>query len=542
MPNRTLWLGIISLTAVALIGYWVTHGEEEKAEENAGVPAPAGIEENMLSEEELAALEPRVSLFCGHCHSVPKPETFPRDAWYDEVAQGYRFYEEAEGLELDPPPMSQVVAYYRSKAPEKLAKPEPAENVASPIRFRADAIERPADRLGWMVSYLRWGRGVSGNDSQEREELLFCDLMTGTIARIDFPRLEAETIHQVDNPAHLEIVDLDADGREDFLIADLGSRNPADHADGRVVWLRRTPTGSLEEVELITGVGRVADLEAADFDQDGDLDIVVAEFGWRKTGSLFWLEQTESSPTTGAESTGNPTFVRHEIDQRHGTSHVDVVDLNHDQAPDFVALISQEFELIVAFLNDGQGGFRPEVIHSAGEPSYGSSGIEVADMDGDGDLDVLYSNGDTLDSYVIKPYHGVQWLENTGTFPFTHHWLTPLVGASRAINADLDDDGDLDIACTAYLPPKLVSQMPDRRYESLIWLEQISPGKYERHLLESSSTGHLALCAGDFDGDGDTDLAAGECSGTCWITVWWNEGRATVSGQKTSNTKPVPER
>ena len=37
---------------------------------------------------------------------------------------------------------------------------------------------------------------------------------------------------------------------------------------------------------------------------------------------------------------------------------------------------------------------------------------QVVDLDQDGDLDILYTNGVSFDSYKVKPYHGVRWLEN----------------------------------------------------------------------------------------------------------------------------------
>ena len=73
----------------------------------------------------------------------------------------------------------------------------------------------------------------------------------------------------------------------------------------------------------------------------------------------------------------------------------------------------------MAFLNEGGGRFRKETIFAGPHPAYGSSGIQLVDMDGDGDLDVLYTNGDVMDPPpILKPYHGVQWLENEGRFPF----------------------------------------------------------------------------------------------------------------------------
>ena len=43
---------------------------------------------------------------------------------------------------------------------------------------------------------------------------------------------------------------------------------------------------------------------------------------------------------------------------------------------------------------------------------------QVVDLDQDGDLDILYTNGVSFDSYKVKPYHGVRWLENLGDQKF----------------------------------------------------------------------------------------------------------------------------
>jgi hypothetical protein len=270
------------------------------------------------------------------------------------------------------------------------------------------------------------------------------------------------------------------------------------------------------------GLGRVADVQPGDFDGDGDVDLVVAEFGWRKTGRILLLENLGNKPD---DSGMQPEFRMRVLDSRHGTIHVPVTDLNGDGLLDFVALISQEHETVVAFLNDGQGGFRKEVLFAANEPSFGSSGIQLVDLDQDGDLDVLYTNGDTFDSFYLKPFHSIRWLENRGTYPFADHFLAAMPGVFRALAGDLDGDGDLDIVACALFPQGLFGHYSKDDFDSLLWLEQTAPGTFERHSLEREICQHAALAVGDFDFDGDIDLAVGrfaEQGGLPPIAVWWN--------------------
>src|SRR5207247_2578308 len=132
---------------------------------------------------------------------------------------------------------------------------------------------------------------------------------------------------------HAEVVDLDGDGIKDLLVANLGSFLPTNHRKGSVVLLRGRADGTFQPFTLLQGVGRVADVQAADFRGVGKLDLVVAAFGWQQTGEILYLENRTTDWT-------RPNFVSRELDPRHGCIHVPVADLNGDGRPDFVALIS----------------------------------------------------------------------------------------------------------------------------------------------------------------------------------------------------------
>jgi hypothetical protein len=129
-------------------------------------------------------------------------------------------------------------------------------------------------------------------------------------------------------------------------------------------------------------------------------------------------------------------------------------------------------------------------------------------MDNDGDVDVLLNHGDALEiPPVLRPYHGFGWLENEGSFPFRYHRLTHLPGAHTSQPADLDGDGDLDIVSSVFIPGFDPSWPTARFLDSVIWLERTGSGEYRRFALERGRSFHPCLDVGDYDDDGDVDIA-----------------------------------
>ena len=456
---------------------------------------------------------------CGACHAYPPPESFPRAAWRKEVKQGYDFLRDST-LTLPYPSAESVVRYYEARAPLERVLPR-AENALgeTPIRFNRQGFRSADGGTFPAVSNVN----LVHLFDPKRLDVLTCDMRSGQVSvlRPYEPTLTWRVLAKLPMPAHAEVVDLDGDGNLDLIVACLGCFFPTDSRAGSVVWLRGSADGTFTPIPLLEHVGRVADVQAADFNGDGKLDLVVAEFGWRESGSILYLENRTKDWT-------KPVFEPHVIDNRHGAIHVPVCDLNGDGKPDFVALISQEHETIVAFLNEGEGRFRKETIYTAPHPAFGSSGIQLVDMNGDGKLDVLYTNGDSLDSPHLKQFHGVQWLENRGTFPFVHHPLTKMAGAERAVAADLDGDGLLDVVAVSWLPKTSFPERDKLGLDSIILLRQFAPGQFARYSLEQRSCDHATCAVGDLMGDGRLHLVTGNFYFTnpppraAAVTIWQN--------------------
>lgn len=462
------------------------------------------------------ATEQQIVTSCGGCHAPITPEVLPRSVWRSQIKTMYTVNRDSPQY-LDMPPLESVVAYFEKRAPETLPLAVmPPEPDRSWLRWQHQGAalpdQPPVPGVANVAVMSLQGRG--------RSEIVVCDARLGNVLAYNPGNASWRVLGRTTAPCHTAVADLDGDGRQDLLVADLGSFFPSNDRVGSVVWLRGAADGTYRPQTLLDGVGRVADVEAADFDGDGKLDLAVAEFGWRIPGSVLLLLNRTTDWS-------RPQFERLELDSRPGAIHVCPGDLNGDGRMDLLTVLSQEFETVMAFLNQGSGKFESKIVWAASHPVFSSSGIQLVDLDGDGDHDVLLSNGDTLDPpYMLKAYHGVTWLENTGKFPFASHVLTPMYGAMRAVAADFDHDGDQDVAAVAFLPVVFFPQREQQKLDAIVLLEQTTRGTFVRRSLSQGACDHFTCAAGDVDGDGRIDLVTGNFTFTKHAPIdhgigWW---------------------
>ncbi len=539
MNKRILWV-LVLLLLVGSSSLVVFFRNGEKAENGGSDLSQSDTFDSAEDDFDMVAARDQVASFCGDCHAVPTPDQFPQAAWPEEIEDGYRFYFDSGRRDLKMPPKRIVLEYYRRLAPKELLVEPGVKPAADPkVRFvSADhaytEIDKEVDPSPPAVANVRWfGKGPT-RPQAAKPALWVSDMRRGFVVEMFLSPSGVTYGRQaiVPHPAHTTLVDLDNDQQEELLVADLGSFLPEDHGKGQVLWLRPRASGSgFDSVKMLGDVGRVTDIEAADFDQDGDQDLVVAEFGWRSTGQIHILENL------GLQA-GIPQFRQRVVDDRHGCISVTPVDLNRDGKMDFVALLSQEHESVVGFFNRGDGTFRLQTIFSADNPSFGTSGLEAADLDQDGDLDLIYTNGDMFDRFYVAPYHGVHWLEQQADGSWKQHLLASMPGVHRAAVADLDNDGDLDLVACALISDNMMQKYNSAQFNSLIWIEQVADGIFVSHSLEAGQCYHATADVADFDNDGDVDIAVGqfrEISGAVRsdVTIWWNQ---TLSQPKKSAT------
>lgn len=328
-------------------------------------------------------------------------------------------------------------------------------------------------------------------------DVLACDAKRNSVQWIrQHPRgtFTEQTIgNEIAAPAHVHAHDIDGDGDFDVLVASMGVILPSNEKIGQVIVLENTVTGFTKRV-LLEKTARVTDVEAGDLDNDGDMDLVVGQFGYHD-GEIRWMENL-----------GEWRFKSHSLLRLSGTIHTPIADMDGDGDLDIAAIVSQEWEELYVFENDGSGDFTKRLIHAVGNPDYGSSGISLADLDRDGDMDILYTNGDAFDYAPPgpRPWHGVQWLENTGGLKFAFHRIAAYKGAYNARAIDMDGDDDLDIAVVS-----LFNDWQSKDAASMRWFENNGRQDFTPHVLAHRPTHLLALDVGDLDGDGRPDLATG---------------------------------
>jgi Secretion system C-terminal sorting domain/FG-GAP-like repeat len=240
---------------------------------------------------------------------------------------------------------------------------------------------------------------------------------------------------------------------------------------------------------------------SADFDQDSDPDILV-----QSGDSILWYENLR------------PGWMPHLIDATFYNSKygfVDVVDLDGDGDPDVLkapATLTDGTDELTwnENLSNGSAWEKHTILTVAG--SVGWLQNAYGDLDGDGDIDIAYSEYDFINTPAAE---GLYWLENEGDGgTWTKHLL-------RAGNhwygsiADMDGDGDLDIAAS---------------WDSIFWLENSLPVEdWTVHKIADGAASNYVGTCDDLTGDGAADLVSSPVASNGGLAFFINPGWEEVT-------------
>lgn len=231
------------------------------------------------------------------------------------------------------------------------------------------------------------------------------------------------------------------------------------------------------------------DLAIADLDGNGHADLVVAD-AVAPPGVTFLLN-------FGA---GNFAFVP--LNSTSSSRAVAVADFNGDQHPDIamdvVPVLSQDASTVILW-GDGSGNFTlANAAMLTAQPEDGSTWLRARDVNGDQAPDLLWA-GTTSQGVLL----------NDGTGGFSYRPI-PVPPAACCIlpqleAADMDKDGNLDVVFVNKTPTHswlVIARNDGAANFGTTWFVPV-----EGNPLSAGGPGHVV--PGDFDNDGDTDLMVG---------------------------------
>lgn len=236
--------------------------------------------------------------------------------------------------------------------------------------------------------------------------------------------------NQTQDPRTVLPGDLDGDGDLDLYSSSNG--------DNSVFWYENNGARPPQFVRrLVSNQAFYArSAYAADLDGDGDLDLMSAS---ASDNEVSWYENRGGAP---------PTFTEHLIaSAMWGARHVHAEDIDMDG--DIDVLSGSELNNTIAWY-ENRGGAPPTfVTRYVSQRAWGTHAVYTADVDKDGDPDVVAAN---------EGGNNVAWYENLGGASpvFAEHLISTNNMASHGVFADdLDADGDVDVLAASRADGKI---------------------------------------------------------------------------------------
>jgi len=316
--------------------------------------------------------------------------------------------------------------------------------------------------------------------------------------------------------------DLDCDGLPDLVFAqtDDGAGNYAIHS---AIWL--TSGGTFTEPTPLPTVGAMG-VDAADFDNDGYIDLVVASvqdgthrdidsYVFRGTG-----DGVDPTPWLAVPTIGCADPMAHDLD---GDGWVDLVFANRFAGGDPNLENYSNDSLVLWGSPDG-------FVEETRLPTVGAARSRAADLDGDGHLDLVFANGVLETLYAESP---VYWGGPDGYTPDRHTMLPSLFPEGLLLH-DLDNDGHTDVLFTSWMclfDCDLASQVHPGDGNGGFgtpWVLPESVGAVDVQAADLDADGHVDLVVAN----GGVDLATQEFATESWI--YWGSASGFSDADRTA--------
>jgi len=298
-----------------------------------------------------------------------------------------------------------------------------------------------------------------------------------------------------------QVVDLNADGFKDIVAA----ASTGSTGDGyRIVFNQGNGTFGPETTGS-AGQNTFVIL-AGDADLDGDTDVLTADF-YSNELTVHPNNGSGQFPTPVMYSSGFPIV----------STKLEAGDVDNDGDLDIVTCADSRTAINVSVtvsLNNGNGSFG-EAVNISG--FLGGVGAKLRDINNDGFSDIIFASG-----INTTPYDFFTALNNgNGTFASPQRWSMNSCGWNDMDAADLDGDGDMDVILTEWLGCPSVPFSGSRIFISY----NLGGGNFSDPEIKivNPHPGPLAIC--DFNEDGSPDAATGQST---TIDIALNDGTGDI--------------
>ncbi|GAB3789641.1 VCBS repeat-containing protein [Spirosoma horti] len=467
-----------------LLGLFIAVASCQSSNESTAAKDPTDAEGEKLAKH-----------YCSSCHLPVAPEALDKETWSKhvlpamalklglEVWQKTHYYPSPKAT-ISFENWTKLLAYYEKRAPTRLKKatpPTPLVNDWSLFSLRKPAEIKTELATTTLVAIDSAGGQIYSSNENTAGLYQWNSALKPTL------------IQQLPSPAVQASFTVDASGARWAQLTCIGTMLAVDRPSGELLDISLSKGGTSSPVVLASQLPRPIQSLPGDFTKDGLTDWIVCGFG-HEAGALYWLKQRPDH-----------TFEKIVIKEVAGASQIISGDFNHDGWLDFMALFAHADEGIWLFTNDQKGGFSDKNLLRF-PPVYGSTSFQLIDINKDGRLDILYTCGDNSDySRILKPFHGVYIFTNQGSDQYKQTYFYPINGCTKAMAADFDLDGDLDIATIAFF-----GDLKNNPAETFIYFEQAKPLSFTPHAVPVSQYGRwICMDARDWDHDGDLDIVLG---------------------------------
>ena len=199
---------------------------------------------------------------------------------------------------------------------------------------------------------------------------------------------------------------------------------------------------------------------------------------------------------------------------RGGVNYIALGDVSGDKKVDVVANVTNsgggcQSNVVAVLLGSGNGKFKAPVYYSTGTTQQSYS-VTLADLRGDGRLDILTSNGDGSLSVLLNNGKGVYGTANVIT------GASGTEAASIAVG-DFNNDGKLDIALTNYSATAVNLLLGN------------GDGTFQAPIVSPTIINPVGFTAADFNHDGKLDLAISSWNDSGSFVILTGKGDGTFT-------------